>query len=134
MDHTFDYYQLIILLLSEDFDFDEGGDFLQQMQDKSRNLAKFLYDPSFRILRNQLPKELAVKLNTQFQKTIDIATKFHMDAGTLSPLTPSLEIVLRKTASEAIGLTREFIITADLFAEIFAYKDQSMSKEDSSKS
>ena len=128
LDESASYHELIVMLRSRTFDFEKGTKLIERMNAKSLELAKVLYDPAFRAIRDLLPPEHSKRVNDQLQKASDEAAAYHASAGTLNPLNPNLATALRDSADQALQVSREMIRTADMFADAFAVLDKNLAE------
>ena len=122
------YLELITMLVSSHFDFDTGANLIQKLNTKGLELAKNLYDPAFRSIRDLLPEEHAKRLYNQLKKASEMGTAYHASAVGLNPLTPRLEEALRQSANQALEVSKQLIKTADMFADAFAFLDRTLAE------
>jgi len=120
LDQSNVYMQLIAMFLSPGFDFEEAGKLIAAEAPKTIALAKVLYDPAFRRMRDLLPEDHAKRLIDSLKNSSDQAAAFHAWAVGLDPLTPNLRALLNEAADRAIAVARGMIRTADMFADAFA--------------
>ncbi len=116
--------KLIAMFLAPGFDFEEAGRLLVTEGPKSIELAKVLYDPSFRSMRDLLPEDHAKRLFDSLKGSSEQAAAFHAWATGINPLTPRLSDVLKEAANRALEVARGMIRTADMFADAFAVLDK----------
>ena len=128
LDQSASYHELIAQLLAPGFDFDEGASLIRQLVTKGLELAKVLYDPAFRAIRDLLPEAHSKRIFDQLKKATDSGTAYHTSAAALNPLTPNLSVALRESAEHALQVSRELIRTADMFADAFAVLDKNLAK------
>jgi hypothetical protein len=126
LDQTSLYAQLVALALSGRFNLGEGGAIITSLGAKGLELAKLLYDPSFRAIRDLLPEEHSRLVFEQLNKAAESAAKFHAEAAPLGTAIPFSPENLQSLASRALGLVKEFTATANLFADAFAVLDKSL--------
>ena len=124
------YHELIAMFASSHFDFEAGARLMTTLNAKSLKLAKILYDPGFCSIRDLLPAEQAEQIYEQFENASDLAAEFHAKATAINPLNRALDTALRESASRALGVSRLFIQTANMFADTFAVLDRKLATGD----
>jgi len=128
LEESASYHELIAMLVSGHFNFDTGANLIQQLNTKGLELAKSLYDPAFRSIRDLLPEEHAERLYNQLKKASEMGAAYHASAVGINPLTPRLDEVLRESANQALEVSKQLIKTADMFADAFAFLDKTLAK------
>jgi len=128
LDESASYHELIAMLLSRGFDFEKAAKLIERMNAKTLELAKILYDPAFRAIRDLLPPDHSKRVFDQLKKASDEAAAYHASAVAINPLTPNLATALRDSADRALQVSRELIRTADMFADAFAVLDKNLAE------
>jgi hypothetical protein len=120
------YAELVAMALTGTFNLQEGGALIKRLNEKGLELVKALYDPQFRAIRDLLPEDRSKLIYDQLKKATDLSSRFHADAvplGTAKPITPDS---LLELATRALDVSREFTVTANLFADAFAVLDSDL--------
>ena len=120
------YVELVAMVLSGTFNLNEGGALILRLNEKSLDLVKILYDPQFRAIRDLLPEDHSKTVYDQLKKATDLSSKFHADAVPLGTVKPITAANLQELAARALAVSREYIVTANLFADSFAVLDRNL--------
>lgn len=120
------YTQLVAMVLSGQFNKIEGGRIIGQLNTKGLELFKLLYDPGFRAIQGLLPEEHSKLIFDQLKKATDLVTQFHAEAAPLGSTKPITPAYLQSLAAGAMAVSREFVTTANMFADAFAVLDRNL--------
>jgi hypothetical protein len=129
LDQSASYNELIVIIVSGHFDFEKGAKLIQSLNVKAFELAKILYDPALRSIRDLLPKDNAEGLYNQLKMTNEMIATYHASAAGLNPFTPKLDVALHDFADQALEISRQLIKTANMFADGFAFLDKTLATD-----
>lgn len=124
IDASMSYMKLTVMLRSGRFNFEEGTKLLQALDEKDREFTKTIFDPTYRSIRDLLPKAVAESLGDQLTYTLDLLEKFHTSQIGLKARISNLNSVLQDSGEKAYEISQQLMKTADIFAAAFAYLDK----------